>query len=205
MEIEKLVIYALKNTDCPLYDKLSNPTGIIPVIAALDQPEPRSPYLLIDKINTRKIGLPYKSISHKGGNTKEHIFQVKEYLVGLTLHATTKDISQEWIRHFENGIHSDMYSYAFTQQGASLVSSDDLMYQFEPVSGTAYKRAILNLTLRAEVEESYQVNFIDRVVIEGYLSDKYFKFFENQFNIPTILLFGENIEKLVNNDLPDGN
>lgn len=171
MEIEKLVIYALKNTDCPLYDKLLNPKGIIPVIAALDQPEPRSPYLLIDKINTRKIGLPYKSISHTDGNTKEHIFQVKEYLIGLTLHATTKDISQEWIRHFENGIHSDMYSYAFTQQGVSLVSSDDLMYQFEPVSGTAYKRAILNLTLRTEVEDDFEVRELRAVELQGNIKD----------------------------------
>lgn len=171
MEIEKLVINALKDTDCPLYDKVLNPDGIIPIIAALDQPEPRSPYLLIDLINTRKIGMPYKSVSHTETNTKEHVFQVKEFLVGLTLHAPTKDASQEWIRHFENGIYSDMYSWAFTKQGLSLVSGSDLLYRFESISGTAYKRAILNLTLRAEIADEYVVNNLNRVEVIGYIED----------------------------------
>lgn len=170
MEVEKLIIYALKDTDCPLKTSL-NPDGIIPIIAALDQPEPRSPYLLIDLINTRKIGMPYKSVTHEDGNTKEHVFQVKEFLIGLTLHAPTKDVSQEWIRHFENGIHSDMYSWAFTKQGLGLVSADDLLYRFESISGTAYKRAILNITLRAEVSDDFIVNNLNRVEVEGQLED----------------------------------
>ena len=76
MDIEKLVIYALKDTDCPLYDKILNPTGIIPTIASLNNPEPRAPYLLINIVNTRKIGLPYKSTTHKSNDVREHVFQV---------------------------------------------------------------------------------------------------------------------------------
>ena len=167
MDIEKLVIYALKDTDCPLYDKVLNPTGIIPTIASLNNPEPRAPYLLINIINTRKIGLPYKSTIHKASNVREHLFQVKEYLVSLTLHAKNNDDAQDWFRHFENGTHSDMYDWAFTNQGLSLVSATDIVYQHTPVSGVPYKRAIMDLTLRVEVQEDYKVFSVNRVTITG--------------------------------------
>lgn len=172
MDIEKLVIYALRDTDCPLRDS-ENPRGIMPVIASLKQTEPSAPYLLINTINTRKIGLPYKSTIHKKDNIKEHIFQVKEYLISLTLHAKNNDDTQEWFRHFENGIHSDMYDWAFTKQGLSLVIATDIVYQHTPVSGVPYKRAIIDLTLRVEVQEGYGVNHLNRVNIEGAIGDKH--------------------------------
>lgn len=167
MDIEKLVIHALEDTDCPLYHKVSNPDGIIPIIATLKQTEPRAPYLLINIINTRKIGLPYKSTIHEASNVKEHVFQVKEYLIGFTLHAENKSVAQKWFRHFENGIHSDMYDWAFTKQGLSLVSATDIVYQHTPVSGVPYKRAIIDLTLRVEVQEDYKVFAVDRFNITG--------------------------------------
>ena len=170
MNIEKLVIYALRDTDCPLRDS-ENPRGIMPVIASLKQTEPAAPYLLINNINTRKIGLPYKSTIHEISNVKEHIFQVKEYLISLTLHAKRDDVAQEWFKYFENGIHSDMNDWAFTKQGLSLVSATDIVYQHTPVSGVAYKRAIIDLTLRTEVLEKYLVKDIKRVNIEGDLTD----------------------------------
>lgn len=172
MNIEKLVIYALKDTDCPLKDS-ENPKGIIPVIASLKQTEPAAPYLLINVINTRKIGLPYKSTIHEVTDVREHLFQVKEYLVSLTLHAKSNDIAQEWFRYFENGIHSDMNDWAFTKQGLSLVGATDIVYQHTPVSGVPYKRAIIDLTLRAEVQEGYKVNHLDRANIEGAIGDKH--------------------------------
>ena len=76
MEIEKAVLYALRHTDFPEYDATLNPNGVIPVIANLDQPEPRAPYLLIDIINTTKIGLPYKSVINDGVNIKEHMLSL---------------------------------------------------------------------------------------------------------------------------------
>ena len=129
MEIEKAVLYALRHTDFPEYDATLNPNGVIPVIANLDQPEPRAPYLLIDTINTTKIGLPYKSVINDGVDIKEHMFQVKDFYVSLTLHATTKDTSQEWFKHFENGVHSDMVDWAFSQEGLALVESESILYQ----------------------------------------------------------------------------
>ena len=171
MEIEKAVLFALRETDFPEYDKLTNPNGVIPVIANLDQPEPRAPYLLIDIINTTKIGLPYKSVINNGVDIKEHIFQVKDFYISLTLHATTKDISQEWFKHFENGVHSDMVDWAFSQEGLALVESEDIMYLSQPVSGVAYKRAVLNITLRAEIQEAYKVFNINNVKVEGRLKD----------------------------------
>ena len=170
MNIEKLVIYALQDTDCPIYDKDLNPVGIRLVIASLKQTEPAAPYLLINTINTRKIGLPYKSTIHEESNVREHLFQVKEYLVSLTLHAKSNDIAQEWFKYFENGIHSDMNDWAFTKQGLSLVSATDIMYQHTPVSGVPYKRAVIDLTLRVEVQEDYKVFAVDRFNITGSTS-----------------------------------
>lgn len=171
MEIEKAVLFALRETNFPEYHKITNPDDVIPVIANLDQPEPRAPYLLIDIINTTKIGLPYKSVINDGIDIKEHIFQVKDFYISLTLHATTKDISQEWFRHFENGVHSDMVDWAFAKEGLSLVDSEDIMYLSQPVSGVAYKRAIMNITLRAEIQEAYKVFNINSVKVDGTLKD----------------------------------
>lgn len=202
MEIEKAVLYALRETDFPEYHKVNNPLGVIPIIANLDQPEPRPPYLLIDTINTTKIGLPYKSVINDGIDIKEHIFQVKDFYLSLVLHATTKDISQEWFRHFENGVHSDMVDWAFAQQGLALVESESIIYQSQAISGTAYKRAIMNVTLRAEIQEAYKVNYIDKVLIEGSLSGRQFTFFQNEQSIPSLLLYADNLSTLVNEKLP---
>lgn len=171
MEIEKAVLFALRETDFPEYHTLDNPYGVIPVIANLDQPEPRAPYLLIDIINTTKIGLPYKSVINDGIDIKEHIFQVKDFYVSLALHATTKDVSQDWFKHFENGVHSDMVDWAFAKGGLSLVESEDIMYLSQPVSGIAYKRAVMNITLRAEIQEAYKVSNINSVKVDGTLKD----------------------------------
>lgn len=171
MEIEKAVLFALRETDFPEYHKVTNPDGAILVIANLDQPEPRAPYLLIDIINTTKIGLPYKSVINNGIDIKEHIFQVKDFYISLTLHATTKDVSQEWFRHFESGVHTDMTDWAFAKEGLALVESEDIMYLSQPVSGVAYKRAIMNITLRAEIQEAYKVFNINSVKVDGTLKD----------------------------------
>lgn len=201
MEIEKAVLFALRDTDFPEYNKLTNPKGVIPVIANLDQPEPRAPYLLIDIINTTKIGLPYKSVINNGVDIKEHIFQVKDFYISLTLHASTKDISQEWFRHFENGVHSDMVDWAFSQEGLALVESEDIMYLSQPISGVAYKRAIMNITLRAEIQEAYKVNFIQSVSVSGSLSGKQFTFFDNKQLIDSVYIIGNPLSYLVNKDL----
>lgn len=171
MQIEKAIINALKETDCPIYEPILNPNGIIPIIANLDQPEPRAPYLLINVINTEKIGMPYKSVVNDGINIKEHIFQVKDFYVGLTLHAKNGDESQDWFQHFENGVHSDMVDWAFTLYGLALVESDNILYQHTALSGTSYNRANMNIVLRAEIQDSYKVNYINRVNIKGELID----------------------------------
>lgn len=203
MEIEKSILFALRQTDFPEYDSLLNPNGVIAVIANQDQPEPRAPYLLINLINTRKIGMPYKSVINDGINIKERIYQVKDFYVSLTLHAKTKDPSQEWFKHLENGIHSDMVSWAFSQQGLGLVESDDIIYQSQPISGVAYKRAMMNITVRAEISDSYKVNFIDRVEIDGYLSGKHYTFFANTYPVSFLPTAGGLLETLVNNYLPE--
>ena len=173
MEIEKAVLYALRHTDFSEieYEPTINPNGVIPIIANLDQPEARAPYLMINTINTTKIGLPYKSVVNNGIDIKEHIFQVKDFYIGLTLHATTKDVSQDWFKHFENGVHSDMVDWAFSKEGLALVESEDIMYLSQAISGTAYKRAVMNVTLRAEVQEAYMVYDINRVEVTGNLTD----------------------------------
>lgn len=201
MEIEKAVLFALRETDFPEYHKVTNPNGVIPVIANLDQPEPRAPYLLIDIINTTKIGLPYKSVINDGVDIKEHIFQVKDFYVSLTLHATTKDVSQAWLKHFENGVHSDMVDWAFAKEGLSLVESEDIMYLSQPISGVSYKRAVMNITLRAEIQEAYKVNFIQSVSVSGSLSGKQFTFFDNKQLIDSVYIIGNTLNYLVNGDL----
>lgn len=203
MEIEKAVLFALRETDFPEYNKLTNPNGVIPVIANLDQPEPRAPYLLIDIINTTKIGLPYKSVINNGIDIKEHIFQVKDFYISLTLHATTKDISQEWFKHFENGVHTDMTDWAFTKVGLALVESEDIMYLSQPISGVSYKRAVMNITLRAEIQEAYKVNFIESVKIDGEISGMTYTFFDNKELIDSVRITRQPLETLTNEELPE--
>lgn len=161
MQFETAIINALKFIDMP--------PDIIPIFSDRDGVEPRAPYLLINIINTSNVGLPRKSVSHSLSNTVETIFQVKEIYVGLTFHASTIGNTHDWVQHFDTGLQSDMYDWAFTQQGLGLVESDGVMYQPQPISGKNYKNAIINLTFRSEIIDDYFVNGISRVSIVGNL------------------------------------
>lgn len=163
MQIETAIVNALNSIDMPEY--------IILVLSDRDGVEPRAPYLLINIINTNNVGLPRKSISHKLGNEVETIFQVKDIQVSLTFHAQATDPTHDWVQHFETGLHSDLVDWAFTQQGLGLVSSNGIMYQSQPVSGKNYKRAIIDITLRAEISDTFKVNNINHINIDGYFSD----------------------------------
>lgn len=159
MIIESLIINALKNIGMPL--------DITPILSDRGGVEPAAPYLLINIISTTSIGLPTKSISHVNENISESIFQLKDFLVSLTFHASTKDGTHDWVQRLHTGIFTDLIDYSFTQQGLGIVDCKDIMYQPNPVDGKNYKRAILDITLRAEVEEKFTVNAMTGIGVEG--------------------------------------
>lgn len=164
MLIESLVINALKGVGMP--------PDITPVLADRSGVEPAAPYLLINIISTTSIGLPTKSVSHKDGDVNENIFQVKDFLVSLTFHASTKGNTHDWIQMFHTGIFSDLVDHAFTQQGLGIVDCKDIMYQPSPVDGKNYKRAILDITLRAEVQDKFIVNNITGIEMKGFFTSE---------------------------------
>jgi len=163
MKFETAIINALKN--------INMPDNITPVLSDRDGVEPRAPYLLINVISTTNIGLPRKSVSHSLTDKVETIFQVKDVYISLTFHASAKDPTHDWVQHFDTGLQSDMYDWAFTQQGLGFVDSDGVMYQPQPIAGKNYKNAILNLTFRSEVVDDFFVNGISRVGIIGDLKN----------------------------------
>ena len=146
------------------------PSNVTVVLADRDGLEPVAPYLLIDIMTTTKVGMPTRRITHKAGDVTESILQVKDFYLSLTFHAKTSDPLQDWIQKFDTGITSDMYDWAFSQQGLGLVRTDALVYQSQPVSGKAYRRAIVGIILRSEIEEKYTVNAIESVEVNGELS-----------------------------------
>lgn len=148
------------------------PPDITPILSDRSGVEPAAPYLLINIISTTSIGLPTKSVSHKDGDVNENIFQVKDFLVSLTFHASTKDNTHDWVQRFHTGVFSDLVDYAFTQQGLGIVDCKDIMYQPNPVAGKNYKRAILDMTLRAEVQDKFTVNNMTGIEVEGFFTSE---------------------------------
>lgn len=194
MKFESAIIQALKQIDMP--------SDIIPVLSDRGGVEPRAPYLLINIISTTNIGLPRKSVSHGLGAAVEMLFQVKDIHVSFTFHAETKSDTHDWVQHFSNGIYSDSYDWAFTQQGLGLVSADNIMYQPQPVDGKNYKRAIIDITFRSEILDEFKVNSLDKVVIDGTLSGTEYKLVDVGHSFDDMLTIGVDVEKLVNVDLP---
>lgn len=163
MKIEKCIIQALKNVDMP-------PT-ILPILADRDGIEPRAPYLLIQIITTTSVGTPRKTVNHTEGNVVETVFQLKEFDIALTLHTDTSGVELDWFEYFHSGIFSDMVDWSFSQQGIGILSADNIMYQSSPVDGKNYKRAILNMTVSAEVANEYRVNALKGVEVVGKATD----------------------------------
>lgn len=164
MQIESSIIQALKN--------LEMPESIIPVLADRSGVEPRAPYLLINIINSTNIGLPTKSLSHTNLSSTERLLQVRDYYVSFTFHADAKDPVQDWVQSFYTALQSDLVDYAFSQQGLGLVDAENIMYQPQPVDGVNYKRSIMNITLRTEIEDKFTVNRLKGVEYEGIISDE---------------------------------
>lgn len=163
MQIETSIIGALK--------LIGLPPNITLVLSDRDGVTPKAPYLLIGVVSFHKIGIPRKSISHEDGNVVERVFQVKDFNISFTLHDKANSEYHDWFNWFDNGLTSDLIEWAFDQNGLGIVNSDGLMYQSQPMDGSNYKRAITNITFRAEVLEEYVVNGIRRVETEGLLTD----------------------------------
>lgn len=163
MQIETSIIQALKT--------IGMPTEIIPILSDRDGVEPRAPYLLINVINVSDVGLPRKTVFHTELNRTETLYQVKDFLVSFTFHAAGNSPVLDWVQKLSSGIHSDLIDYAFSQQGLGAVSTNGVMFQPQPVDGKNYKRAILDITFRAEVKDSFSVNTMSSVSYEGSHED----------------------------------
>ena len=165
MKIEKCIIQALKNIDMP--------STILPILADRDGVEPKAPYLIIQIISTTSVGTPRKTVNHTEDNVVEAVFQLKEFDIALTLHTDTSGVELDWFEYFHSGIFSDMVDWSFSQQGTGILSADSIMYQSSPVDGKNYKRAILNMTVSAEVTNEYKVFAMNGVDIVGKGFDGY--------------------------------
>lgn len=159
MQIEKLIINALKG--------IGMPSKVTPILADRDGVEPEAPYLIIQMLDVVPACLPTRSISHSEGNVTEKVFQTKTFYTSLTFHASATDDLQDWIHRFQTGLMSDMYDWAFTQQGLGIVNMGNIMYQSYPVDNKNYKRAIIDIAFRAEIMEEFVVNAITGVQVIG--------------------------------------
>ena len=163
MRVETAVINALK---C-----IGIPSRITPILSDRDGVEPSSPYLIINIISVLDKNVPRRTVSHEEGNKVERVIQTKDYLISFTFHTKANDPVHDWVQRFQTGISSDLYDYAFSQQGLGLVTTRGIMYQPSPVQGENYKRAIIDIVFRAEVVEAFIVNDIKKVTIKGHLID----------------------------------
>lgn len=163
MKVEDAVVEALKWIGMPSTIEIikSDRNGV----------EPLSPYLLINIISVLDKSVPRKTVSHKEGKQLESVLQTKDYLISFTFHAKANDPVHDWVQRFQTGISSDLYDYAFAQQGLGLVTTRGIMYQPAPVEGRNYKRAIIDIVFRAEVVESFFVNDIKIAEVRGHLID----------------------------------
>lgn len=164
MQVEQSVIQALKNVGMP--------EEITPILSDRVGVEPNAPYLIVQIVSTHNVALPRVTTYHEDGNVTESIFQVKDFNFSLTFHADARSPVHDWVQYFQTGLtDSDLVSWAFSQQGLGIVRDDGIMYQSSPVDTVNYKRAIMNITFRAEVLQEYIVNNMSRIVFEGSLED----------------------------------
>lgn len=194
MVFENAIIQALKHIDMP--------SDITPILADRSGVEPAAPYLLISIISTTNIGLPRKSVSHGLGEAREYLFQVKDINVSFTFHAESKSSTHDWVQHFSNGIFSDSFDWAFSQQGLGIVGANDIIYQPQPVDGKNYKRAILDITFRSEILDDFKVYSLDKVVVDGALNGIEYNFVDAGHTYDDMLTLVDELEELVNINLP---
>lgn len=162
MQIETSIIGALK--------LIGMPSNITPILSDRDGVTPKAPYLIINVMSSMKVGIPRKSISHRDGFKTESVFQVKDFIINFTLHAKANDPAHDWFSKFETGIDSDLFEYSFYRHGLGIVGASSVMYQPQPMDGSNYKRAILDVTFRSEVTDEYTIERLNGVEIEGDLS-----------------------------------
>ena len=163
MKVEDAVVEALK--------WINMPHAINIMKSDRDAIEAMSPYLLINIVSILDKSVPRRTVSHKAGKQVESVLQTKDYLISFTFHAKANDPVHDWVQRFQTGISSDLYDYAFAQQGLGLVTTRGIMYQPAPVEGRNYKRAIIDIVFRAEVVESFFVNDIAKAEVRGHLID----------------------------------
>lgn len=160
MRVETDIVEALKMCNLPKELTL--------VKSDRDGATPKTPYLLIDILDSRGIGMSSKTYTE----VSEVIRQVKEYDVSLVFQLQATSDIQDWLHWFYNGIESDFINYAFEQQGYGVCYYEDIKYQPNPVNGLNFKRAILDITLRTEETTEYQVNQITDVDYLGILENE---------------------------------
>lgn len=164
MQLERSIVQALKYIEMP--------TNITPILSDRNGIEPKAPYLLIQTITTTNIGTASKSVVHEQGDVTETIIQTKDFNVALIFHADTSGDTLDWVNRFHTGLSSDLYDWAFSQQGLGVVSWDDIVYQSAPVDGKNYKRAIVGMTFRSEIVDKFTVNEMNRVEFVGDIVDE---------------------------------
>lgn len=194
MVFENAIIQALKHIDMPV--------NIIPILSDRSGVEPPAPYLLINIISTTNIGLPRRTVSHGLGEAREYLFQVKDINVSFTFHAESKSDTHDWVQHFSNGLFSDSFDWAFSQQGLGIATSNDIMYQPQPVDGKNYKRAILDITFRSEILDDFKVYSLDKVVVDGVLNNVNYELIDVGHTYDDMLTISTRLDQLVNRDFP---
>ena len=101
------------------------------------------------------------------------MYQVKDIVVSFTFHALAKDVVHDWVDRFHHGLSSDLFEYAFAQQGLGIVRYDDIRYQNNTHDTLNYKRAIIDVTFRTEVSDDFTVNSVEKVNIKGNIVNSY--------------------------------
>ena len=165
MIYETLIVNALKT--------IGMPSNVTVVLSDRNGIEPNAPYLLINVYNIFNVGLPRKLTYHKKDNVVERMYQVKDIVVSFTFHALANDVVHDWVDRFHHGLSSDLFEYAFAQQGLGIVRYDDIRYQNNTHDTLNYKRAIIDVTFRTEVSDEFTVNSVEQVNIKGNIVNSY--------------------------------
>lgn len=163
MKVEVAIINALKSVGMP--------SNITEVLADGDGVTPAAPYLILQVISTDTVSMPTKTTTHKVGQQYETVFITKDFNYSLIFHAKRSDPTFDWVERFYSGLETDMFDWAFVQQGLGIVRTGGITYQPQPVQGNNYRRAILDITFRAEEIQEYTVNVMTGIDVEGDLID----------------------------------
>lgn len=161
MLLESAIVSSLKAIDPSITYVLSGRNGV----------EPKQVFCLIEIPRITSSGMSYSNyaspVDVDTGFAEQKINQNKLLKLRLTYHGAATSNAGDRALYMETALNSFIGELAFSANGLSVLSKDDLKTIDIGYETNMFKRYILDLTLLTTYSESFNVDFINKAEVEG--------------------------------------